>query len=470
VAQNAAQFCPQCGTLIQAGQRFCSNCGTTLGINASAPTAAASYVPTAPNQAGGFGITGPTVPETDVSSSSPPITGQDPYRGSTQAVPPPPPAPTYNPYDGSAPGGAQTYEQNASITPGYIPPPAGGTYAPVPAYAQAPRRSHGCLITSIILLLVLAAGIGGFIFVNRQLNKNNGNNPNTSAPSSGTTNNGSSNGGNSGASTGGSSSSNVASSEQLNIKITYASLNLTLVSAQLASRFNDDTSSPGQTGVVRINLREDNTTASNPDYLESDAMHLLLPDGSSVQSNNAQQDISPAAGVSRQNWIDFPVNTQITLNRLTLRIGTPTENQMDIPLQPNANVSKYQNKTSSPNAQFQYAGVNWTLKTATLSYSYNDRQATSGNLYVILAFDAKNNTSNGFLDYPGSFMRLQAGANTAQPESATTMPDQIAASSTASGIVAFLMPQGTTSFTLIMLAQPNNSPPISQVTQAFQIQ
>ncbi len=465
MAQNPAQFCPQCGTPGQAGQRFCSNCGATIGASAAAPTAAASYIPPAPGQAGGSGASEPTIPDTD----QPALSGQGLYRGSSQSIAPPPPPTAYNPYENSLPGGPQTYEQNASSAPGYVPPPAGETYtpAPVPTYAQAPRRSRGCLVTSFILLLVLAAGVGGYFLVNGLLHKSSSNNnsPNTASTSSSNTG---SSGGNTGSTTGNSSS--AGSSEQLNLKITYASLQLTLLSAQFASKFGDDNSSPGQAGMVRINFHENNTTANNPGYLDSDVMLLVLPDGTTVQAIQEQQDISPNAGVSRQNWIDFPVNTQVTLNQLVLRLGKQTENQINIPLQPNADLSKYQDRTSSPNAQFQYAGVNWTLQTATLSYSYADKQATTGNRFVILTLSAKNTSSSSFTDFPNSFMRVQAGGNTVEPESSTTMPYVIASQTTGSGIVAFLVPQGTTSFTLVMLAQPGSSPAINQVTQNFQIQ
>lgn len=470
MAQNPAQYCPQCGTPGPAGQRFCSNCGATISASSVAPTAAASFIPPAPGQAGGSSSSSndPTLFDNGQS----PGAGQGAYRGSSQSIAPPPPptASTYNPYENSLPGGPQTYEQSARITtPGSLPPPAGGTYtpAPVPTYAQAPRRSRGCLVTSLILLLVLAAGISGYWFVSTHLNQGSRNNSSNTSATNGS-NTGSSGGSNTGSTTG--SSSNAGGSEQLNLKITYSSIQFTLISAQFASKFSDDTSSPGQAGVVRINFHEDNTTAGNPDYIERDAMLLVLPNGTTVQANNEQQGVSPDGGVSRQNWIDFPVDTQVTLNQLILRLGTQTQNQVNIPLQANADLSKYQDRSSSPNAQFQYNGINWTLQKATLSYSYADKQATTGNLYVILTFSAKNNSPNNYFDTPGDFMRLQAGGNTAEPDGTYTMPTDIASQSSASGVVAFLAPQGTTSFTLIMLAKPTNNPPVNQVTQNFQIQ
>ena len=217
-------------------------------------------------------------------------------------------------------------------------------------------------------------------------------------------------------------------------------------------------------------MRENNPTAHNPDYAEGDLALLLFPGGTTAQAGNEKDLVSPDAGVNRLNWLDFPLTNQVALKQLTLRVGTSSQSQFDIPLQANADISKYQDKTSSPGTQFKYGPLNMTLKTATLSYSYNDNQATTGNRYVIVTLAAVNSTTNSVNLYPGNYMRLQASGNSIEPESGYTLPYSVNASTSTSGIVAFLVPQGTTSFTLVMLAQPDASPAISQVTQNFQVQ
>ena len=229
--------------------------------------------------------------------------------------------------------------------------------------------------------------------------------------------------------------------------MTYASVSITIISAQLASKFADDTYiTPGSAGVVRVNLQENNATANNPDYLEGDSMLLLLPGGSSLQSGNVKNTISPAQGVNRLNWLDFALDTPIALNQLTLRIGKQGENQMDIPLQSKADISKYQDKNSNPNAQFNYGPLAMTLKTATLSYSYADQQASAGNLYVIVTLAAVNNTANSVDTYSSTYIRLQAGGNSIQPDNTATFPYSVSANTSKSGVVAFLVPQGTQRF------------------------
>ncbi len=493
MAQQPPRFCSECGTPLQAGQRFCTNCGATMNVDASSPTAAATPAtvlagdsPAGPAELPAGGSNTPAAPtqfssmptEPDVEQPSvappPPMMGSGPQGPGFTGLTPPPPPPTsgtYNPYAASAPGGTQTYAQNVSSpgyspsspgSPGLAPISPGATYTPVPAYAQKPRRGHGCLITSIILLVVLAAGIAGFVFLNRA-RSGTAQNPGTT-PTSGSA-------ANTPVTSNGSTPTAVVSiSQPLNLKITYAGVNITIVSAQIARSFPDDTFLGGAGGMLRINLQENNSTTSSPGYIESASMLLVLPDGTTVQQVNQKQGISPDGGVNRPNWLDFPLSSQVSISQLTLRIGTSTENQMSVPLRPGANLTKYQDRTSSPNLQFQYAGVNWTLKTATLSYSYGGKQATLGNLYVVLNLSAVNQTSNAFINGPSSYMRLQANGNSAEPENTTTLPISIAANATASGVVAFLMPQEATSFTLVMLAQPNVSPPINQVTQSFQIQ
>jgi hypothetical protein len=416
--------------------------GSSAAILASEPTVAA--LPDQP--ASGFNTPAP------------------PQMGQPTAPPPPPVSGTFNPYIASAPG-VQTYGQNASApgyppAPGFVPVPPGGTPMPVPAYARKPKRSNGCLITSLLLLVVLAAGISAFVFFrSRSTPGAQSNGPSTSPRTTATA-----------PVTGGGQTPTVGTSglQPLNLTFNYASMAITLISAQIAPSFPDDSSGPGSAGELRVSLQENNATAGNPGYLESDAVLLVLPDGSTVRTTNQKQNISPDPGVNRTNWMDFALNSQVSVSQLTLRMGAASENQMDIPLRTGADLGKYQDRTSSPNAQFVYSGVNWTLKTATLSYSYNDRQATTGNLYVILSLSAVNNSSNSFVDSVSSYLRLQATGTSAEPDGHSTIPLSIGSHTTASGVVAFLMPQGATSFTLVLLGQPNSS--VNQVTQNFQIQ
>jgi len=194
-----------------------------------------------------------------------------------------------------------------------------------------------------------------------------------------------------------------------------------------------------------------------------------MQDGSIIAPRNAKYYEGPAAGVSQNNWIDFPANIQnIDLSKLVLRFGSSTENQMNIPLVASADLNKYQPKTVSPNAAFQYAGLSWTLTSATESLSATGQQASTGMVYVTVTLKAFNSTTNNFSAYPGDYMRLQSG-DSKSPPSDFTIPTSIASQSNGSGTVSFEIPQGGTSFTLLMLAQ-QSSPPINAASVTFQIQ
>jgi hypothetical protein len=342
----------------------------------------------------------------------------------------------------------------------------------VPDYARKQKGNRGCVTSSIVLLLVLALGIGGYFLVRTFILKgspqSNTGGYGTPGTGTGSTNSSTATTGSQGSTpTSGTSSS---STEHLNLQVTYMSVGITITSTQLARSFADDTSiTAGSAGIVRVNIRENNTTTHNPDYLENEAMLLLFPDGTTTKASTAQDPISPDGGVNRTNWLDYPLDNSIALTKLALRMGTQSQSQFTIPLQPNADLSKYQDKTSNPGTQFKYGSLSMTLKSATLSYSYNSQQATTGNRYVIVTLAAVNNTSNSVDISPSSYVRIQAGGNTAEPDSTYTLPYTVAANTSASGVVAFLVPENTSTFTLIMLAQSSASPVIPQVTQSFQI-
>jgi len=514
LAQSSPRFCSQCGSPLEAGQRFCTNCGATTNIESNAATAlatgdqtglasdpvqssspVASTVAPASSDARDSKViipdsdtTGstviapgstPVVPGTPASGATPvtpsspaqdiseapyfnaPASGDQFYAQTTDAdvVPPPPPPDSYISTPQQAPA------------PPYYPPPAPG-YTNVPSYARAPKRSRGCLIASVVLLLVLVlGGVGAFLAL-RSLGTGGGNQSGNSANGQQTTPGASGNTPVSSGSTpasGGSPSSSGPVTEQLNLMFTYASIEMTINSVQEANSFPDDNSATQ--GVVRINLNEKNPTQHSGGFLYSEVARLVLPDGTTATVDNALHSIGPDSSTNRTNWMDFAVSSSnLDLSKLVLRMGKVTENQMDIPLIPNADLSKYQPKTVTPNTTFQYAGLNWTITSATESLSANNQQATAGNVYITVTLKVDNPTSSDFNGYWGDYIRLKSGNTTSAPTTDTTLPLNFAAGSTGStGNVFFVMPQGSTSFTLVMLARPS-SPPINAASTTFQIQ
>jgi len=255
---------------------------------------------------------------------------------------------------------------------------------------------------------------------------------------------------------------------QINAQITYSSTDLTILNAQEASSFSDDPG--GSTPVlVRLNLKEHNPTASTVYLSYGDNFRLILPDGTSVAPGNEHDSGGIDQTVTRTNWIDFPLSSSVDLNKLTLRLGAASQAQMDVALTGNADLSKYQLKTTSPNTAFQYAGLKWTLTTVTSSFSADGKQADSGMRYIVVTLKVNNPTSDTYYYSINDYGRLQSG-NITNPPTNTTLDSSIAAGTTgAVGTITFLMPQNGGSFTLTRLARTDTTPPASQYTTIFQI-
>ncbi len=304
---------------------------------------------------------------------------------------------------------------------GYQPPLQNAQ--PLPAYTKTQKNSSrsvlgkiGCGVGVAILLILLVLGAAGYFGYKLLTSAAN------SVPTSTTTGTGST------ATTGtGSTPSVPLTTAQINAQITYSSTDLTILNAQEASSFSDD------------------------------------PGGNEHDSGGIDQT------VTRTNWIDFPLSSSVDLNKLTLRLGAASQAQMDVALTGNANLSKYQLKTTSPNTSFQYAGLKWTLTTVTSSFSADGKQADNGMRYIVVTLKVNNPTSDTYYYSINDYGRLQSGTIT-NPPTNTTLDSSIAAGTTgAVGTVTFLMPQNGGSFTLTMLARTDTTPPASQYTTIFQI-
>ncbi|HKV60256.1 MAG TPA: hypothetical protein VJO32_18350, partial [Ktedonobacteraceae bacterium] len=329
-----------------------------------------------------------------------------------------------------------------------------------PGY-QARRQSSGCcgcLVTLVILLAVF--GTPAFLyyranpnFINQFKNQiqhsgnGTGNNVNNSDVTANPT---------------------VFSPVTINQSVTYSGVTITIESAQQATAFSDDTNTTAN-GLVRVKIKEANTSGQNGGYFYSDIAHLVLPDKSTAALSNALQGGAPDTGTSRENWLDFAVPTSNKIDQITLVLGNTQDAQMSIPLTGKADLSALQDKKITLNKPISYQGLNYTLVSATEGFSVPGKQATSGMRYVVLSFKVDNPTSNNkTISFTNDYMRLKAGGITSSP-TGTTLPLYANANTTgASGTVTFLMPQGNAAYTLIFLAAQNYS--TTQVNTDFKIQ
>jgi hypothetical protein len=439
--QGNARFCPACGTPAASDQRFCSNCGTTLDAGNTMPTAAVGE---------SEGMQQVVDIPTDYGVPPPPPPLEMPYGQVGQ-----PPAPTPNTY----------YPPQASSAN----PQAQQGIQPVPDFAKPQKdaskgvfRQIGCGI-GLIILLVLAL-CGGLSYGAYRLITNAAHTAATTTTTNTsitTSNNGNTN-------NNGTPTAVVTTTAQINQSITYTSDDITIVSVQEASSYSDD-ANPNSPVTLRLNIKEHNGTPNTIFLSYNNSFRLILPDKSSVPAGNSQHSGIIAQAVTQPNWIDFPLNSRVPISQLTLQLGGQSEAQMSIALTGHANLSAYQLKTLNPNATFQYAGLPWLLTSVISSWSANGKQADAGMRYIVLTMKVDNTSSNTYFPSISNYARLKQGSIT-NSETNDTFPSAISGGTTgAIGTVTFEMSQNSKAFTLIMLAQPNTTPPVSQQMVNFQI-
>lgn len=411
MAQMSNRPCPKCGTLVDANQRFCSNCGA--GMDVAQPSFQAP-IPTAPPP--------PNYPPSPQGNQQMPLYGQ----------------PQQNPsYAQAQPQQNNTRGALAALAALFL-------------LRRGRRRSGGglCGVIAGLLVLAILVGVGFAIFK-------------SIGPSFGRNQNG-----------GGSNSNGTVITQPpittlpINGKVTYAGIDITIINAQQSLAFLDDSGS-SQSGMVRVNLREIGSSSVGG-FGWGETARLILPDKTIVSPVNEQHDINPDAGTTQMNWLDFPVARSISLNQLTLQIGQPNQAQVEVPLTGNADLTQYQSKTVNPNVTTQYAGLTWTITSATLALSAGAQQADKGMRFVTLILKVDNSSSNDFNGFDGDYIRLTAGSATSSPTSDSNFPTGFSANSTGTtGTLIFAVPEGNTSYTLMLLN--TSSTPFNQATVAFQV-
>lgn len=421
MSQTPGRRCPACGTPVPPGQRFCSNCGTDLTV--SAPGPASQYGGSSPQQM--------------------------PYGQPQQQVPPYAQAP--GAFNQQPP---QPYQQPQKSNPIAEALGALGLLFFMRRYRpgyQARRQSSGCcgcLVALVILLLIF--GVPAYVYYranpnvinqiktrfqqSNQANNIDYNNRPTTQPPITTVN--------------------------INQSVTFSGVTIAIESAQQSAAFLDD-SNTATNGVIRVKIKETNNSGQNGGYFYSDIAHLVLPDKSTVALSNSLQGGAPDTGTTRENWLDFAVPTSEKIDQITLVLGSTQNAQMSIPLTGKANLSALQDKKITLNKPISYDGLNWTLVSATESFSVPGHQATSGMRYVVLSFKVDNSTSsNKVIGFTNEYMRLKAGSNVSSPADgiSTTLPLYANANTTgATGNVTFLVPENNSAYTLIFLASQNYS-------------
>ena len=431
MSQTSPRTCRNCGAPLASGQRFCSNCGTLAEEGTSTPT-------------------------TRSNEGYSPVSDMSTMMSNIPLAPPPPDNQPFTSYPD-----AQHYSsESTQVSQPQTPP----LYQSAPDYAKPQSatpilRRIGCGLGVLIILFLALCGTGGYFAFHAIQNAFK------TTPGS-ASNTGSSQG--TGIGYGTTATVGTATTTPINTTITYASIGITILDVKQAQSFSDDTSGSGQSGVLRLDIKEQNATSFQPDYLYSDIMRLILPNQNSISPLNAQADISPDASTTRTNWIDFAVPVTTNVAQTTLLLGKDTQAQMSVPLTSQADLSKYQAKVVTVNKSAQYADLKWTIKTATRSWSNQGKQATKGMYYISLDLSVDNPSSTNYTADWESYTRMKAGDVTAPADSSNIPLTFNAGSSGQEGTVAFLVPQAATSYTFILLQEPSY-PAASQIAIDFQI-
>ena len=239
----------------------------------------------------------------------------------------------------------------------------------------------------------------------------------------------------------------------LNSSVTYAGATVTILSVDQAQNFIDDPHTASD-GMLRLHLQEQNTTdvPITWDYTQS---AQLIVQGKPVLTPtyvNSKGSIPP--GATQKSVVDFAVANGGNLSTLVFQLGTSKEAQMQIPLNGQGNLSQYQPRTSKQNGTLSYFGLNWTLTSATTNWSIPGQQASNGMEFLTLNLSIDNPLAQQAISgSPFDYMRVKANGKTAAPIS-TNIPVSFASGTTGKqGTATFLIPQNSTTCTLLMLSQ-----------------
>ncbi len=422
MAQQPMRYCQQCGSPMEPGQRFCSNCGATMDGGAIKAT----------ERAQDSGIA-----NEETRAATPPPPPQMYGQGGMNYAPPP----------------VQQGYQAGSMN--YAPPVGGVGAAQPPIPKRSAWGTTGCVLIAIIVVIVAICGGGGYFAYTRLRAA-------VDSASSSTTANG--NPVNSSTATAAAVVKTTTFPSNPPQSVDYANVIITLLDAKQSTSFADD--SGDGSGILRLDMRLQNTYTGSVSI--GDALNIVLPDGTVAGKSDSLDDLYPGGNTTKTTWVDFAVPTNIDVSKLVLRVGAPDEEQMNIPLTGQANLSQYQARSANPNVKTPYAGMSWTVTAVKAQSSYQGVQSKQGHVYVYVSFDINNTSSNSFNAYYGDYLRLRSGATTSPPESADSFPLSVAAGQTnVQGTCAFVMPKGSSDFTLIFLANAGGGYP--QETVNFQI-
>lgn len=241
--------------------------------------------------------------------------------------------------------------------------------------------------------------------------------------------------------------------------IPYADLNFTVLSAQYATSFPDDTIQSGP-AAVRLNMRVTNPNTYTVAVIYYDIARLVLPKLSPVAPTNVSLSTGPRSGASETGWIDFPVAQHTQLNMLKLQLGSAPLGEMlvTMPFSGAFNPNQYAEKVSPQSLtipyNFERSILTYHLQSVDIRYSYAGSQCKAGQQFYVLNFTVDNgNAKNIAPGYGYDYIRLYVnGAN--RPPIDNTLPNIFKAGAQGvRGRVVYAQPAGLKSLQIAFLLQ-----------------
>ncbi len=241
--------------------------------------------------------------------------------------------------------------------------------------------------------------------------------------------------------------------------VTYADLNFTVLTAQYAISFPDDTIQTGP-AVVRLNMRVTNKMTAQIDVIYYDIARLIAPELNPIEPTNVHLSAGPKPGSSEIGWIDFPVNKGIQLATLKLQLGSVPlgETLVTVPFSGPFDPHHFDRRISPQSLDIYYDFKGNTLvyhlTSVDIRYSYTGTECKAGNQFYILNFTVDND--NGVTVNPGfgfDYIRLVIDGYNRPPIDNTLPYGFDAGAHGVAGRVAFVAPAGLQTLTIAFLLQ-----------------
>ncbi len=241
--------------------------------------------------------------------------------------------------------------------------------------------------------------------------------------------------------------------------VTYADLNFTVLNAQYATAFPNDSIQSGP-AIVRLNMRVTNKTTDPVSVIYYDVARLLAPKLKPIAPTNLHLSTGPKPGSSETSWIDFPVPTGTELATLALQLGSVSlgETLVTVPFSGPFDPNRFASRLSpqSLTISYDFAGntLIYHLNSVDIRYSYRGTQSKAGQQFYVLNFTVDNN--NGADVSPGfgfDYIRLVLDGNNRPPIDNTLPYTFKAGAHGVGGRVVFVALSGLQTLTTAFLLQ-----------------